>query len=375
LQFPIYFDYAATTPVHPDVLDSLLPYLKEDFGNSGSAHHLYGWKSAEAVENARKTISSYFDLPPSSLVFTSGATESNNLAIQGLISNLPLGHLITSQIEHKAVLDVFKHFERVGWEVTYLLPNEYGEILPQDVQNAIRPTTQLISLMWVNNEIASILDLAEIVNISKAHQIPFHCDMTQGLGKLELDTNFLPDLISFSGHKLYAPKGIGGLIISNKHLKLSPIVFGGNQERGLRAGTLATHLIVGLAAAFQLFPNMIAQKYKFELWNNQLIIQLKNSLQERILINSNSKNSLPQICNFSVLGVDWEELFRATSKLALSNGSACNIKSQLPSHVLLALGRSNDLALSSIRFSFGLFTTQEEMDFASHYLIEQITKL
>ncbi|MHA8049842.1 cysteine desulfurase family protein [Aquirufa sp. ROCK-SH2] len=375
MNFPLYFDYAATTPVHPNVLDTLLPYLKDNFGNSGSSHHIYGWKSAEAVETARKSLSSYFNLPPSSLIFTSGATESNNLAIQGFLSHLPHGHLITSQIEHKAVLDVFKQLEKKGWEVTYLAPNQNGEIIPQDVQNAIRPNTQLISLMWVNNEIGSILDLSKVVQIAKNHQIAFHSDMTQGLGKLELDTHSLPDLMSFSGHKLYAPKGIGGLIISNNRIKLNPIVFGGNQERGLRAGTLATHLIVALEAAFRLFPEMIAQNKQFELWNKKMIQKLQTTLGDRILINSSAQNSLPQIINFSVLGVDWEELFRMTSKLALSNGSACNVKSQLPSHVLKALGRTNEVALSSIRFSFGMFTTEEEIDFAMEYLIEQMNKL
>jgi len=375
LNFPLYFDYAATTPVHEHVLEALLPYLKDNFGNSGSTHHLYGWKSAEAVENARKSISSYFKLPPSSVVFTSGATESNNLAIQGLTSYLPIGHLITSQIEHKAVLDVFKHLEQKGWEVTYLAPNNKGEILPEDVQNSIRPTTQLISLMWVNNEIGSVLEFTAIAKIAKKYQIPFHSDMTQGLGKLVLDTDYLPDLISFSGHKIYAPKGIGGLIIQNNQLKLKPIIFGGNQERGLRAGTLPTHLIVALAASFQLFPEMIAQQQIYEEWNKKILLQINSSLGDRIVMNSNSQSALAQIINFSIKEVDWEELFSRTSKLALSNGSACNVKSQLPSHVLLALGHKKELALSSIRFSFGSFTTEEEMDFASNYLIEQINKM
>lgn len=375
LNFPLYFDYAATTPVHEHVLDALLPYLKENFGNSGSAHHLYGWKSAEAVENARKTISAYFKLPSSSLVFTSGATESTNLAIQGFISNQAKGHLITSQIEHKAVLDVFKHLEKQGWEVTYLKPNERGEILPLEVQNAIQNNTQLISLMWVNNEIGSILDIPAIVKIAREYQIPFHSDMTQGLGKIHIDTSHLPDLISFSGHKLFAPKGIGGLIIQNNQLKLHPLVWGGNQERGLRAGTLPTHLIVALAAAFQLFPEMIAKQALYQDWNNRLLLRLQTSLGNRMVINSNASNSLPQIINFSIKEVDWEELFRKCTKLAMSNGSACNVKSQLPSHVLLALGRDQSLALSSIRLSFGLFTTQEEIDFAANYLIEEINKL
>jgi cysteine desulfurase len=374
LQFPIYLDYAATTPVHPDVLEAMLPFLKENYGNSGSSHHLYGWKAAEAIDSARINISSYFKLTPSSLIFTSGATESNNLAIQGFLATVEKGHLITSSIEHKAVLEVFKHYERCGWEVTYLKPNHLGEISEESLKDSIRPNTKLVSLMWVNNEIGTILNLAQVTALCKENQLIFHSDITQGLGKIELDTDFMPDLMSFSGHKIYAPKGIGGLIINNKTIQLKPLVFGGTQERGLRAGTLPTHLIVALSKAFQLLPDYLNLQHNFVNWKNQIIQNLCETLSDRIILNSAIEHSIPQIVHFSVRGIDWEELFRSLSKLALSNGSACNVKSQLPSHVMLELGHDANLSLSSVRLSLGIFTTQEEIDFVLGYLIQQLNK-
>jgi cysteine desulfurase len=374
LQFPIYLDYAATTPLHPDVLEAMLPYLKENYGNSGSSHHLYGWKAAEAIDSARINISSYFKLTPSSLIFTSGATESNNLAIQGFLATVEKGHLITSSIEHKAVLEVFKHYERCGWEVTYLKPNHLGEISEESLKDSIRPNTKLVSLMWVNNEIGTILNLAQVTALCKENQLIFHSDITQGLGKIELDTDFMPDLMSFSGHKIYAPKGIGGLIINNKTIQLKPLVFGGTQERGLRAGTLPTHLIVALSKAFQLLPDYLNIQHNFVNWKSQIIQNLCENLSDRIILNSAIEHSIPQIVHFSVRGIDWEELFRSLSKLALSNGSACNVKSQLPSHVMLELGHDANLSLSSVRLSLGIFTTQEEIDFVLGYLIQQLNK-
>ena len=375
MQFPIYFDYAATTPVHPDVLEVMLPYLKENYGNSGSSLHLQGWKAAEAIDSARISIASYFKLAPSSLIFTSGATESNNLAIQGFLAGVEKGHLITSSIEHKAVLEVFKHYERCGWEVTYLKPNHLGEISLESLKASIQPDTKLVSLMWVNNEIGTILNLAPIAAFCKENQLVFHSDITQGLGKIELNTDFMPDLMSFSGHKIYAPKGIGGLIINNKSIQLKPLVFGGTQERGLRAGTLPTYLIVALSKAFQLFPAYLNFQHNFVNWKSQIIQNLCENLSDRIIVNSQITNTIPQIVHFSVKGIDWEVLFRTLSKLALSNGSACNVKSQLPSHVMLELGHDANLSLSSVRLSLGIFTTQEEIDFALSYLIQQLNKM
>ncbi|MHA8066314.1 cysteine desulfurase family protein [Aquirufa sp. ROCK2-A2] len=375
MKFPLYFDYAATTPVHPDVLEALLPYLKENFGNSGSSHHLYGWKASEAIDEARKIIASYFGLTPSSLIFTSGATESTNLAIQGFLDNSEKGHLITSKIEHKAVLDVFHRYEQLGWEVTYLDPDPNGEIPVANIQSFIRPNTRLISLMWVNNEIGTVLDIEAVAKLSVENSIVFHSDMTQGLGKLELKTQFLPDLMSFSGHKMYAPKGIGALVVKNQSIKLSPLVFGGKQERGLRPGTLPTYLIVAFAKSFQLIPSFLAKQAQYASWRVQILERLKKELEDRIVINAEIATCLPQIIHFSVPHVDWEELFRSLSKLALSNGSACNVKSQLPSHVMMALGHHSSTALASIRLSFGLDTTQDEIDFACQYLVEQIKQM
>lgn len=372
---PIYLDNAATTPVHPMVLEQLLPYLQGKFGNSGSEQHLFGWEAEEVILEARTSIAHYFGGKAKQLIFTSGATESNNLAIQGFLKNFKEpGHIISSKIEHKAVLEVCKYLESTGWQVTYLTPSSSGEITPQQVMDAIRTDTKLVSLMWVNNELGSILDVDAVTKICREHQIIFHSDATQALGKIELNNDFLPDLLTFSGHKMHGPKGIGGLYMSNEAVQLKPLIFGGNQERGLRSGTLPTHQIVGLAAAFKLLPEMLAKSSFYEFWKQKIIKMLQQHFDSIFTINS-PKSSVSSILNFTLKGIDGEFLFEKLADLALSNGSACNAKSKNPSYVIKALGKSDAEAFSTIRLSMGLMNTETEMEYVLTFLEEKLKQV
>ncbi len=339
---PIYLDYAATTPVHPEVLSAMLPYFTEVFGNAGSSAHLYGWRAAEAVEQSRTILATYFQVKPSEVIFTSGATESINLAIRGFLHGKPKGHLITSVLEHKAVLEVFHALALEGWSVTYLL-----EVA--DLENTIRTDTVLVSLMLVNNELGTILDSELVLRLCEERGICFHSDATQAIGKLSLTK--LPHLLSFSGHKIYGPKGIGALIA---RVPLQPIQYGGGQERGLRPGTLPVPLIVGLSKSVEMIPVWLSKASFYQNAKDRLIAFLP-------LINS-PLNSVPAIVNFTLKGADWEKMFQILNGLAFSNGSACNAKTELPSHVLKAIGHSDEDALASGRFSLGYFTTEEEID-------------
>ncbi len=352
---PIYLDYAATTPVHPEVLSAMLPYFTEIYGNAGSSAHLYGWRAAEAVEESRSSIASYFQVKPSEVVFTSGATESINLAIRGFLQGKPKGHLITSVLEHKAVLEIFHALELEGWSVTYLLN-------VAELEQAIRPDTVLVSFMLVNNELGTILDYESVWDICYKRGICFHSDATQAIGKLSLIR--LPHLLSFSGHKIYGPKGIGALIA---RVPLQPISYGGGQERGLRPGTLPIPLIVGLAKAVEMIPEWLSKASFYENAKERLSTFLP-------LINS-PKNSVPSILNFTLNGADWERMFQVLNGLAFSNGSACNAKTELPSHVLKAIGYSDEDALASGRFSFGYFTTEEEIDRVCEIISQHLPKL
>lgn len=356
---PIYLDYAATTPVHPDVLSAMLPYFTEIYGNAGSSSHLYGWRAAEAVEQSRASIASYFHVKPAEVIFTSGATESINLGIRGYLLDKQKGHLITSELEHKAVLEVFHALEDEGWEVTYL-----KEV--SDLDSAIRPNTVLVSLMLVNNELGSILSYQDVLKTCEARGVCFHSDATQAMGKLELEMTHLPHLLSFSGHKVYGPKGIGGLITRKP---IQAISYGGGQERGLRPGTLAVPLIVGLAKAMELIPACL-DKGDFYL---QSLDKLKCLLPPECI--NTPRNSVPSILNFTLKGADWERMFQLLNALAFSNGSACNAKTELPSHVLKALGHSDEDALASARFSFGYFTTPEEVDIICEVLSQKLPLL
>jgi cysteine desulfurase len=356
---PIYLDYAATTPVHPEVLSAMLPYFTEVFGNAGSSAHLYGWRAAEAVEQSRAIVASYFKVKPADVVFTSGATESINLAIRGYLLDKPKGHLITSALEHKAVLEVFYALEKEGWEVTYL--KNVAELA-----NEFKPTTVLVSLMLVNNELGSILPCQEVFRLCEARGVCFHSDVTQALGKIELDMSVLPHLISFSGHKVYGPKGIGGLI---HRMPLNAISFGGGQERGLRPGTLPVPLIIGLAKAIELVPKWLSKSSFYQESKNKFV-----SILPLESINS-PMSSVSSILNFTWKGADWERMFQVLNGLAFSNGSACNARTELPSHVLKALGRSDEDALASARISLGYFTTLQEVDIICELLAKKLPLL
>jgi cysteine desulfurase len=367
LQKPIYFDYAATTPVHPLVLQEMLPYFTEDFGNAGSNLHYYGWVAEEAIQKARTYIAQYFSLPASSVLFTSGATESNNLAIQGFLSGKKPGHIITSALEHKAVLAVCQQMESLGWLVTYLLPNENGIIEVADVYDAIQSNTVLISLMLVNNELGTITDYEAIRALADTHQITFHSDATQAIGKIDLQGNTLPHLMSISGHKVYGPKGIGALIVQ-PGVQIHPLVFGGDQERGIRSGTLAVQQIVGLASCFKLIPELLTHAQTLAEYKSRI----EKAVPKHWKLNVQHSSTVPHIVSISLPETDWETLFQRIPNLAVSNGSACNAKTHLPSHVLKSIGLSDAEALATLRISMGLGTTTQDVDFLISYLNEKL---
>ncbi|MHA8060711.1 cysteine desulfurase family protein [Aquirufa beregesia] len=371
---PIYLDYAATTPVSPEVLEAMIPYFSQYFGNSGSNQHIFGWEAADAVDQARKTIASYFSVKPTSILFTSGATESNNLTILGLLEHQTPGHIISSPVEHKAVLEPLAFLASKGWDITYIEPNHQGEIRLDQITASKKSNTRLVSIMWVNNEIGIINDIPAIAQWCTQVGITCHSDATQALGKLDISQAYLPDLLSFSGHKIFGPKGIGGLYVKEgTHLQARQ--WGGAQERGLRAGTLPVPLIVGLAKAVEGIPQLLTYLPQIQAKKQELENTLKKLLGERMILNSISQNQIPHILNFSIQEVDWEKLFRSMPMLALSNGSACNSKSTFPSHVLKALGRDDDTALASLRISLAHTYLNEDHDWVMNYLVKSLEKL
>jgi cysteine desulfurase len=374
MNLPLYFDYASTTPVRSEVLNKMLPYFSTLYGNAGSNLHHFGWLAQEAIDLSRNQIADYFDVKPSSIIYTSGATESNNLAIKGYLKGKPKGHLITSTIEHKAVLEIFSHLEKEGYSVTYLTPDELGQITKEDLTNALQDDTILVSLMMVNNEIGTISDYVAFKQICDAHAVCFHSDATQAIGKIKLDLKSLPHLMSFSGHKIYAPKGIGGLLV-NSNIEINALFDGGGQERGIRSGTLPVPLIVGLGYAFTYIPEILSFDQKLLGFNLRIKEALLSNFKNSILINSNSPSNISSILSMSVHGIHWEDLFNSLTTIAISNGSACNVKATNPSHVLIALGHKRDLALSTLRISLSYMTTETEIDFLIHYLNEKLKKL
>lgn len=374
MNLPLYFDYASTTPVRSEVLNKMLPYFSTLYGNAGSNLHHFGWLAQEAIDLSRKQIADFFDVKPSSIIYTSGATESNNLAIKGYLKGKPKGHLITSSIEHKAVLEIFSHLEQDGYSVTYLTPDELGQITKEDLFDAIQDDTILVSLMMVNNEIGTISDYVAFKQICDARSVCFHSDATQAIGKIKLDLTSLPHLMSFSGHKIYSPKGIGGLLV-NDIIKIRPLFDGGGQERGIRSGTLPVPLIVGLGYAFTYIPEILSYDQKLLAFNLRIKEALLSNFKNSILINSKSPSNISSILSMSVYGVHWEDLFNTLTTIAISNGSACNVKATNPSHVLTALGHKRDLALSTLRISLSYMTTETEIDFLIHYLNEKLRKL
>ncbi|HEY9134663.1 MAG TPA: IscS subfamily cysteine desulfurase [Pseudomonadales bacterium] len=364
---PVYLDYAATTPVDPRVAKKMIECLdlEGNFGNPASRSHTYGWLAEEAVETARRQVADLLNCDPREIVWTSGATESDNLAIKGAAHFYQKKgkHIITSKIEHKAVLDTCRQLEREGFEVTYLDPDKTGVINPRSVADAIREDTVLVSIMHVNNEIGSINDIAAIGEITRAKKIIFHVDAAQSAGKIPIDLDTLKvDLMSFSGHKIYGPKGIGALFVRRKpRVRIEAQMHGGGHERGMRSGTLATHQIVAMGEAFRIANEEMQQEskrlaaLKERLWNG-----IKNL--EEVYVNGDLNNSVPGILNVSFAYVEGESLIMAFKDMAVSSGSACTSASLEPSYVLRALGLNDEMAHSSIRFAVGRFTTEADVD-------------
>ena len=378
MKFPVYLDYSATTPIDPRVVEAMLPYLTEKFGNPASRSHQYGWDAEAAVENARAEVAALVNADPKEIVWTSGATEANNLAIKGAANFYQNKgkHLITVKTEHKAVLDTMRELERQGFEVTYLdvLPN--GLVDMAALEAAIRPDTILVSIMAVNNEIGVVQPIAEIGELLRSKNILFHVDAAQATGKINIDLSKLKvDLMSFSAHKTYGPKGIGALFVRRKpRVRLEAQMHGGGHERGMRSGTLATFLIVGMGEAFRLARlEMKEENARIQALRDRLLKGLSDIPE--IYINGDLNLRVPHNLNISFAYVEGESLMMAVKDIAVSSGSACTSASLEPSYVLRALGLSDELAHSSIRFSIGRFTTEEEIDFTIDLLHKQIGRL
>jgi len=375
---PIYLDYSATTPVDARVAAKMIPYLTEHFGNPASRSHVFGWTADKAVEDAREQVAALVNCDPKEIVWTSGATESDNLAIKGA-ANFYAGkgkHLITVKTEHKAVIDPCREMERHGFEVTYLDPEPNGLVDLDKFKAAIRPDTIFASVMHVNNEIGVIQDIEAIGNICRAQGIIFHVDAAQATGKVTIDLENLPvDLMSFSAHKTYGPKGIGALYVRRKpRVRIEAQMHGGGHERGMRSGTLPTHQIVGMGEAFRI------AREEMEL-ENARIRRLRDKLYaglseiEEVYVNGDLEQRVPHNLNMSFNFVEGESLIMAVKDIAVSSGSACTSASLEPSYVLRALGRSDELAHSSIRFSIGRYTTEEEIDYTVALMKSKIGKL
>ena len=376
--FPIYMDYSATTPVDPRVADKMIPYLREQFGNPASRSHAYGWEAEEAVEEARLQVALLVGADPREIVWTSGATESINLAIKGAAHFYKDKgkHIITVKTEHKATLDTCRELEREGYEVTYLDVQENGLIDLDYFQSVIRADTVLVSVMYVNNEIGVIQDIPKIGEICRAKGIIFHVDSAQATGKIVINLAELKvDLMSFSAHKTYGPKGIGALFVRRKpRIRIEAQIHGGGHERGMRSGTLATHQIVGMGEAFRLarqemdVENTRIRALRDRLWKGLSEI-------EEVYLNGDLTHRVPHNLNVSFNYVEGESMLMALKDIAISSGSACTSASLEPSYVLRALGRNDELAHSSIRFSVGRFTTEAEVDFTIKLIKEKIAKL
>ncbi len=379
MKLPIYLDYSATTPCDPRVVEKMVPYLYEHFGNPASHSHAYGWEAEKAVEEARANIAALISADPREIVFTSGATEADNLAIKGAAHfyREKGRHLITVKTEHKAVLDSMRHLESEGFEVTYLDVQENGLIRWEDLVNAIRPDTTLISVMAINNEIGVIQDLEAIGRLCREKGIIFHCDATQAAGKIDLNVDRLNvDLMSLSGHKVYGPKGIGALYVRRKpRVRIECQIHGGGHERGMRSGTLATHQIVGMGEAYRLAREEMATELpRIKALRDRLWDGIRSNISD-VYLNGDWEHRAVFNLNVSFAFIEGESLMMAVKDLAVSSGSACTSASLEPSYVLRALGRDDELAHSSIRFTLGRFTTEEEIDYAIKVLTEAVKKL
>jgi cysteine desulfurase len=378
MQLPIYLDYSATTPVDPRVVDAMIPWLRENFGNPASRSHSFGWTAEKAVDQAREQVAALVNCDPRELIWTSGATESINLALKGAAHFYKDKgkHLVTVKTEHKATLDTMRELERDGFEVTYLDVEENGLVDFAKLEAALRPDTILVSVMYVNNEIGVIQDIAAIAELTRSRGIIFHVDAAQATGKIVVDLAQLKvDLMSFSAHKTYGPKGVGALFVRRKpRVRLEAQMHGGGHERGLRSGTLPTHQIVGMGEAFRLAREEMAT-------DNERIRMLRDRLwagiskTEQVFLNGDWERRVPHNLNASFNFVEGESMIMAMKDVAVSSGSACTSASLEPSYVLRALGRSDELAHSSIRFTVGRFTTPEEIDFTVDLVTRQVARL
>jgi cysteine desulfurase len=377
MKYPIYMDYNATTPLDKKVLENMLPYLTEHFGNAASRSHVYGWKAAEAVDIGRQQIADLLGTSPKEIVFTSGATESVNLAIKGVFEAFGHKgkHIITVKTEHKAVLDTCQHIEKLGAEITYLGVDSKGNISLEQLENAIRKDTILISVMVANNEIGVIYPFKEITKIAHRHNVLFHTDATQAVGKIPINVvEDEIDLLSFSGHKIYGPKGVGALYVRKK-LNITAQQDGGKHERGMRSGTLNVAGIVGLGEAAEICRNTMLQEAI-------RLAVLRNNLERGILekvpntqINGSLDNRLPNTTNISFGKIDGEKLLMNLNEIAVSNGSACNSASTEPSYVLKAMGLDDESAYSSVRFSIGRMTKEEDIEIAVNHVATVIDRM
>ncbi len=377
---PLYFDYASTTPVDTRVVDKMKDCLSIDgsFGNPGSRSHAFGWQAEELVEEARINVSNLLNCDPREIIWTSGATESDNLAIKGAANFYKEKgkHIITSKIEHKAVLDTCRQLESEGFEITYLDPDENGAISIKTIEDNIRKDTTLVSLMHINNEIGVINDIDKIGDLCRENGVIFHVDAAQSAGKINIDLSSLKvDLMSFSAHKIYGPKGIGALYVRRRpRIRLQPLFHGGGQERGIRAGTLPTHQIVGMGEAFKIAMNEMTKDHEKISSHRDTLWKGLNDMEE-IYVNGSVDTGYPGIFNLSFNYVEGESLIMALKNIAVSSGSACTSASLEPSYVLRAIGRPDELAHSSIRFSFGRFTTKDEVDSTVELVKDSVSQL
>ncbi len=378
MQLPIYLDYSATTPVDPRVVDAMIPWLRENFGNPASRSHSFGWTAEKAVDQAREQVAALVNCDPRELIWTSGATESINLALKGIAHfHKEKGkHLVTVKTEHKATLDTMRELERDGFEVTYLDVEENGLVDFTKLEAALRPDTILVSVMYVNNEIGVIQDIAAIAELTRSRGIVFHVDAAQATGKIVVDLAQLKvDLMSFSAHKTYGPKGVGALFVRRKpRVRLEAQMHGGGHERGLRSGTLPTHQIVGMGEAFRLArEEMATDNERIRMLRDRLWAGLSQT--EQVFLNGDLERRVAHNLNASFNFVEGESMIMAMKDVAVSSGSACTSASLEPSYVLRALGRSDELAHSSIRFTVGRFTTLEEIDFTIDLVTRQVARL
>jgi len=380
LKFPIFMDNHSTTPVDPRVLEAMLPYFTERFGNAASRNHSFGWEAEKGIDQAREQIAHLIHCDPKEIIFTSGATESNNLALKGVAEmyHEKGNHIITAVTEHKAILDTAKRLEKMGLTVTYLNVGTDGLVDPEAVKAVITDKTILISIMMANNEIGVIQPVAEIGKIAKEKGVIFHCDATQGVGKIPVDVQAMGiDLMSFSAHKIYGPKGVGALYVRKKNprVRIAPMMDGGGHERGMRSGTLNVPGIVGFGKACEICEDEMAEEgTRLTRLRDKLKGQLLKELDE-VYLNGHPTQRLPQNLNLSFAYVEGESLLMGLKEIALSSGSACTTATLEPSYVLRALGVGSDLAHSSLRFGLGRFNTQEEVDYVGRRVVETVRRL